>query len=59
MSGQFAWEGAIALAKKDENTSIVSHRFPIVRGKKDILNTEYLWAFFTTQMGDFVLNEHY
>ena len=58
LSGQFAWEGAIALAKKDENITIVSHRFPIVRGKKNILNTEYLWAFFTTQLGNFILNEH-
>jgi len=58
ISGQFAWEGAIALAKKSENDSIVSHRFPIIRGKENLLNTEYLWAFFTTQLGDFILNEH-
>jgi len=58
ISGQFSWEGAIALAKKSENRCIVSHRFPIVRGKENILNTEYLWAFFTTQLGDFILNEH-
>jgi type I restriction enzyme S subunit len=58
LSGQFAWEGAIALAKKSENACIASHRFPIIRGKENVLNTKYLWAFFTTQLGNFILNEH-
>lgn len=58
ISGQFAWEGSVALASKEENGCIVSHRYPILRGKKNILNTVYLWAFFTTRTGDFLLNEH-
>lgn len=58
LSGQFAWEGSVALASNEENNCIVSHRYPIIRGKEDILNTEYLWAYFTTREGDFLLNEH-
>jgi type I restriction enzyme S subunit len=58
LSGQFAWEGSVALAGKTENNCIVSHRYPVIRGKDTILNTEYLWAFLTTKAGDFLLNEH-
>jgi type I restriction enzyme S subunit len=57
LSGQFAWEGAIAIAKKSENNCIVSHRYPILRGKAGEINTEYLWAYLTTKTGDFLLNE--
>lgn len=58
LSGQFAWEGSVALAGESENDCIVSHRYPVLRGKANILNTEYLWAFLTTEIGDFILNEH-
>jgi len=58
LSGQFAWEGSVALATKNENNCIVSHRYPILRGKENIIDTEYLWAYFTTKEGDFILNEH-
>ena len=58
LSGQFAWEGSVALASKDENNCIVSHRYPVIRGKDGLIDTEYLWAFFTTKVGDFLLNEH-
>ncbi len=58
LSGQFAWEGAVALAGSDENSCIVSHRYPIIRGENNILNTEYLWAYLTTKEGDFLLNEN-
>lgn len=58
LSGQFAWEGSVALASKDENNCIVSHRYPIIQGKENIMDTEYLWAYFTTKEGDFILNEH-
>ena len=58
LSGQFAWEGSVALASKDENNCIVSHRYPIIQGKENIMDTEYLWAYFTTKDGDFILNEH-
>jgi len=58
LSGQFAWEGSVALASASENNCIVSHRYPVIRGKDGILDTEYLWAYFTTREGDFLLNEH-
>ncbi len=58
ISGQFAWEGSVALASEKENDCIVSHRYPVIRGKNGILDTEYLWAYFTTRAGDFLLNEH-
>ncbi len=55
LSGQFAWEGAVALAKDTENGCVVSHRYPVLRGKK--LHTEYLLALFMTDFGNFLLNE--
>ena len=58
LSGQFAWEGSVALAGKNENNCIVSHRYPVLRGKENIINTEYLWAFLTTKIGDLILNEN-
>jgi type I restriction enzyme, S subunit len=57
LSGQFAWEGAVAIAGPKEEGCVVSHRFPILRGKKEKIRTEYLWAFFTSKEGDFILNE--
>lgn len=55
LSGQFAWEGAVTMASSSESGCIVSHRYPIVRGKK--VTTEYLLALFMTNFGDFLLNE--
>lgn len=56
LSGQFAWEGAVAMASAKENGCVVSHRFPILRGKS--VCTEYLLALFMTDFGDFLLNEN-
>lgn len=58
ISGQFAWEGSIALASDTENETILSHRYPILKGIAQLMNTEYLWAFLTTEVGDFLLNEN-
>lgn len=57
ISGQFAWEGAVALATKDHSGCVVSHRFPVIRGCKDEVLTEYLLALLMTHYGDFILNE--
>jgi type I restriction enzyme S subunit len=57
LSGQFAWEGAVALSYKEEEGCVVSHRYPVIRGKKDIALTEYLFALLTTDHGNFLLNE--
>lgn len=56
LSGQFAWEGAVALATEDEDGCVVSHRYPVFRAKGDI-NTAYLLGVFRSRFGDFVLNE--
>jgi len=58
LSGQFAWEGAVALASEEEEGCVVSHRYPVLRGKPGLMNTAYLWAFFTTKYGHFILDDH-
>ncbi|GHU88787.1 hypothetical protein FACS189476_06510 [Spirochaetia bacterium] len=57
ISGQFAWEGAVALTTENENGCIASHRYYTVRGKNGVCETEYLWAFFQTKLGDSMLNQ--
>lgn len=57
ISGQFAWEGSVALAYPEENGCVVSHRYPVLRGKSETVLTEYLFAIFTTSHGEFLLNE--
>lgn len=56
LSGQFAWEGAVALATAEEEGCVVSHRYPVFRGK-DGMNTAYLLGLFRSGFGDFLLNE--
>ena len=58
ISGQFAWEGAVALADKEDTGCVVSHRYPVIRGKSGIALTEYLLGLFCTKHGDFLLNEN-
>ena len=58
ISGQFAWEGAVAMAGKDETGCVVSHRYPVIRGIPGIALTEYLFGLLCTNHGDFLLNEH-
>ena len=58
VSGQFAWEGAIALASASEKGCVASHRYPILRGKPGILETEFLFAFLQTDWGQLLLNHH-
>lgn len=58
LSGQFAWEGAVALASEEEAGCIASHRYPILRGKPSLMTTAYLFAFLTTETGGFLLNEN-
>jgi type I restriction enzyme S subunit len=58
ISGQFAWEGAVAMAGKDETGCVVSHRYPVIRGIPGVALTEYLFALLCTNHGDFLLNEN-
>ena len=58
ISGQFAWEGAVAMLEESERSCVASHRYPLVRSSSDDLRLEYLWAFFQTHYGDMILNLH-
>jgi type I restriction enzyme S subunit len=58
ISGQFAWEGAVALAGAEEAGCVVSHRYPVLRGRDGIVLTEYILGLFLTPHGHFLLNEH-
>ena len=57
-SGQFAWEGAVAMANLDHEDCVASHRYPVIRGKKGLVLTEYLLGLFLTNHGDFLLNQN-
>jgi len=57
ISGQFAWEGAVAITSESEKGCIASHRYYMVRGNDDFCKTEYIWAFFQTRLGDLILNK--
>jgi len=58
ISGQFAWEGAIALASDVEHGCVASHRFPILRGKPGISDSNFLLAFFQTDWGQLILDHN-
>lgn len=57
LSGQFAWEGAVAMARTEHVGCVVSHRYPIIRGETGEVLSEYLYAYFLTAHGDMVLND--
>ncbi len=57
ISGQFAWEGSIAITNREHTNCVASHRYYTIKGKKSYCCTEFLWAFFRTQLGDYLLNE--
>lgn len=56
LSGQFAWEGAVALATKEEEGCVVSHRYPVYRGRQGV-RAAYLVGLLRSRFGDFLLNE--
>ena len=57
-SGQFAWEGAVAVAAEADHGCIASHRYPIAKCDRDLVLPEYLYTFFLSGKGDLVLNHH-
>lgn len=57
ISGQFAWEGSVAIVGHEENNCIASHRFHVIQGKVDVVLNEYLWAYFSSQEGHFLMSE--
>lgn len=58
LSGQFAWEGSVALADGNDHGCVASHRYPILRGKADIAESAYLLSFLQTGWGQMLLNHH-
>ena len=58
ISGQFAWEGAIALASDIVHGCVASHRYPILRGKPGTLDSGFLLGFFQTDWGQLLLDHN-
>ncbi len=58
LSGQFAWEGAIALAGQEDTGCVATHRYPVLRGKPNLLESAYLLSFFKTGIGHLLLDQH-
>ena len=58
LSGQFAWEGAVALAGEEDDGCVASHRYPVLRGKPDLVESAYLLSFFRTGRGQLLLDHH-
>ena len=58
ISGQFAWEGAIAVAGKNDEGCVASHRYPILLGKDGVLETQFLFSFLQTDWGQTLLDLH-
>jgi type I restriction enzyme S subunit len=58
ISGQFAWEGAVAIAQEEDNNCIASHRYPIFRGKTAFVDPAYLVSFFQSELGNLILDFH-
>lgn len=57
-SGQFAWEGAVAVTNSEDDGCISSHRYPIAKCNLDAVTPEYLYTFFLSTAGDLLLNHH-
>lgn len=55
-SGQFSWEGAVALASEHEYGKIASHRYPIYNARSGI-ETAYVFSYFRTHRGKFLMND--
>lgn len=58
ISGQFAWEGAVALARNKEAGCIASHRYPILRGIESIVLSSFLFSFFRSSYSSMLLDVH-
>jgi type I restriction enzyme S subunit len=58
LSGQFAWEGAVAVAGPEDAGCVASHRYPIVKCNLEAIEPEYLLTYLTSKEGDLLLNHH-
>ena len=51
----FAWERAVAKTTDAESGMIASHRFPMYKPKKDVVDLDYITEYFITKRGQNVL----
>ncbi|MBA3647461.1 MAG: restriction endonuclease subunit S [Chitinophagales bacterium] len=51
----FAWEHAIAKTTMAENGMIASHRFPMYKPKKGVMNLDFLLYYFSSPRGKYLL----
>lgn len=58
ISGQFAWEGAVALASPAERDTVVSHRYYLLRAADGLATTPYLWALLRSGFGEMLLEQN-
>ena len=58
ISGQFAWEGAVALSRAKDTGCIASHRYPILKGKEGVVSSAFLFSFFRSSYGAMLLDNH-
>ena len=58
LSGQFAWEGAVTIAGAEDGGCVASHRYHVLRGKSNAVQSAYLLAFLRTSAGHELLNYH-
>lgn len=58
LSGQFAWEGAVALASSADENCIASHRYPVLKCDLETIKPEYLYSYFTISEGFLLLDQH-
>ena len=58
LSGQFAWEGAVALARPQDGGCVASHRYPILRGRQCYVTSTFLLALLRTSYGTMILDHH-
>jgi type I restriction enzyme, S subunit len=58
LSGQFAWEGAVALVDQRHSGCICSHRYPVLRGRPGIAESAFVFSFLRTSLGQALLDYH-
>lgn len=56
ISGQFAWEGATYLTTDEDTDALISHRYYLLEVDSDLINPEYLWAYFMSDEGRMILD---
>jgi len=58
LSGQFAWEGAVALVGINDDGCVASHRYPVLDCDLSNIVPEYLFSLFTISEGHLLLDYH-